>query len=75
LCELAVSFLTYDAFTFCLDLENVKLPPKMKKRGRPKGAQKTIIGLPRRKKKKSCPESDKPTAFLRKNPIEKERGI
>ena len=55
-----------------IDLENVKLPPKMKKRGRPKGAETTVIGLPRRKKKKATTE--KPTAFLKKQPVEKERG-
>ena len=57
-------------FTLCLGLENVKLPPKMKKRGRPKGAEKTIIGLPCKKKK-----TDKPTPFLKKQPIDKERGM
>ena len=44
----------------------------MKKRGRPKGAETTVIGLPRRKKKKATTE--KPTAFLKKQPVEKERG-
>ena len=55
---------------FCLGLENVKLPPKIKKRGRPKGAEKTVIGLPRKKKK-----TDKPIPFLKKQPIDKERGM
>ena len=45
---------------FYVGLENVKLPPKMKKRGRPKGAETTVIGLPRKKKK-----TDKPTPFLK----------
>ena len=42
----------------------------MKKRGRPKGAEKTVIGLPCKKKK-----TDKPTPFLKKQPIDKERGM
>ena len=53
----------------CLGLENVKLPPKIKKRGRPKGAEKAVIGLPRKKKK-----TDKSIPFLKKQPIDKERG-
>ena len=35
-------------------LISIKLPPKMKKRGRPKGAETTVVGL-RRKKLKSGP--------------------
>ena len=30
-------------------LENVNLPPKSKKRGRPKGSSSTVIGLPKKK--------------------------
>ena len=56
-------------FYLILGLENVRFPPKIKKRGRPKGAEKTVIGLPRKKKK-----MDKPTPFLKKHPIDKERG-
>ena len=31
---------------FLLDISNLKLPPKRKKRGRPKGSELTVIGLP-----------------------------
>ena len=36
-------------------LAAIKLPPKMRKRGRPKGAEMTVVGLPRCKKLKSGP--------------------
>ena len=32
-------------------ISSIKLPPKMQKRGRPKGSTKTVIGLPRKKPK------------------------
>ena len=32
------------------DLKSIKLPPKIRKRGRPKGAGLTVIGLPKKKK-------------------------
>lgn len=41
----------------------------MRKRGRPKGAEKTVIGLPRKKSRGS-----KPVAFLNKPPEDKEKG-
>ena len=31
--------------------QDVILPPKLKKRGRPKGAEKTVVGLPAKKGK------------------------
>ena len=34
-------------------LVDVKMPPKMLKRGRPKGAGLTVIGLPKAKKSKT----------------------
>ena len=47
------------------------MPPKMLKRGRPKVAETTVIGLP--KKKQSC--SKKPLPFSRLGPKEKYRII
>ena len=38
-----------------------------------KGAETTVIGLPRHKKNKTTTE--KPTVFLKKRPVEKERGM
>ena len=35
-----------------INLDKIKMPPKMIKRGRPKGADTTVIGLPSSKKKK-----------------------
>lgn len=46
------------------------MPPVLKKRGRPKGAEKTVIGLPRKKAKKES----RPVQFLKKIPIDRERG-
>ena len=51
------------------DLANIQLPPKVRKRGRPKGAALTVIGLPK-KKGRMC----KPQEFRRKSPREKEKG-
>jgi len=59
--------------TLYLDLENLKTPPLMKKRGRPKGAEKTVIGLPRCKKFKG-EQIRKPVAFLRKTTANREEG-
>ena len=42
----------------------------MKKRGRPKGADKTVIGLPRKKMR----TSGKPVPFLKKSPKERENS-
>jgi len=54
------------------DLKSIKLPPKIRKRGRPKGAGLTVIGLP---KKKKCTDSDRPVNFLKKSIEERERQI
>ncbi len=55
-------------------VKNLKLPPVIKKRGRPKGAEKTVIGLPARKKFKGD-QVRKPVSFLRKSPTNKDEGI
>ena len=34
-----------------INLNKIKLPPKMLKRGRPKGAGQTVVGIPKKKKK------------------------
>ena len=49
----------------------IKMPPTMRKRGRPKGAGLTVIGLP---KKKGKTASTRPTAFVLKSEWEKTRG-
>lgn len=49
------------------------MPPKMLKRGRPKGAETTVIGLPRQKKKKESQNSLVP--FSKLSPTEKDRVI
>lgn len=46
------------------------MPPAMRKRGRPKGAGLTVIGLP--KKKGNVP---KIVAFVKKSEWEKSKGI
>ena len=53
-----------------MDLKSISLPPKLKKRGRPKGADLTVIGLPRKKK---C--NSKPLTFLRKPCQERDKQI
>lgn len=44
------------------------MPPRMLKRGRPKGAGLTVIGLPKKR------ETTGAIPFLKKSPSEKERG-
>ena len=46
------------------------MPPAMRKRGRPKGAGLTVIGLPKKKGK----TSSKPTPFVLKSEWEKTKG-
>lgn len=51
------------------DLANIQLPPKVRKRGRPKGAALTVIGLPKKKDRMY-----KPQELKRKPHREKEKG-
>ena len=51
------------------ELKTIKLPPKMRKRGRPKGTETTVIGLPKRRKR-----SNKTVPFLKKLPSEREKS-
>ena len=62
----------FDTPAIVIDLEalkTLKMPPIMRKRGRPKGAELTAIGVPKRRKR------DGPQKFLMQLPIERERGI
>ena len=56
-----------------IEFENLKPPPIMRKRGRPKGAEKTVIGLPRCKRFKGD-QVRKPVAFLKKTTANREEG-
>ena len=51
-----------------IDLNQIKLLPKVRKRGRPKGSEKTVIGLPRKK----C--GNKTLPFLKKFPADRDKG-
>lgn len=52
------------------DLQIVKLPRKMHKRGRPKGAGLTVIGLPSKKARKTS----KPIPFLKLSEWDRTKG-
>lgn len=52
------------------DVSNIKLPPKVKKRGRPKGSELTVIGLPKKRKTQG-----KPVAFIKKHSKQKEQSM
>ena len=49
-----------------LDINEISMPPKMKRKGRPKGAETTVVGIPKKKKL-----STKPTLYARLLPKEK----
>ena len=51
----------------------IKMPPKMLKRGRRKGPEVTVIGLPKAKKKKENNDHIKP--FCKLTPVEKETAL
>lgn len=53
-----------------VDLSKISLPPKMRKRGRPKGADKAMIGLP----KKKC-KGNNPQPFIKMSPKDREKGM
>ena len=55
------------------DFSQIKMPPKILKIGRPKGAEVTVIGLP--KKKKKTESQNKLLSFKKLSPIEKDRMI
>ena len=59
-------------FVFIEEIKNTIstpiMPPRMLKRGRPKGAGLTVIGLPKKRKTTGA------IPFLKKSPTEKERG-
>ena len=47
------------------------MPPVLRKQGRPKGVEKTVIGLPCKKSKKRCT----PVPFLKKYSTDRGKGI
>ena len=49
---------------------HIRLPGRIPKRGRPKGSDLTVIGLPKKKKL-----AEGPVAFLRQHPQDQERGM
>ena len=55
------------------DFSQIKMPPIILQRGRPKGAEVTVIGL--RKEKKKTKSQNKLFSFKRLSPIEKDRMI
>lgn len=58
------------------EFSQIKMPPKILKRSRPKGAEVTVIGLSRKKKEERKTESrNNLIPFCRLSPIEKDRMI
>ena len=54
-------------------LREAKIPPKTKKKGRPRGAEITVIRLPQAKKQRGV--ISKPKLFSKLSPLEKDRFI
>ena len=52
------------------ELTNVTLPPKSKKRGRPKGSSNNVLGLPKKKSR-----LDKPIPFIKKSSNDRDLQI
>ena len=54
---------------YTIQFTDIKLPPKIRKRGRPKEAETTVIALPKRRK-----VVDRPLPFLKKLPYDREKS-
>ena len=67
ICMCKKQILTY-LQNFIGNMAKIKMPPKLRKRGRPKGAEKTIIGLPKKRRRIG------PVPFIKKIPLEKEKS-
>ena len=62
---------TITGFFFLVTVTQIKMPPKMLRRGRPKGAEATVIGLPRKRGHDGTVKK-KPKTFINKSAREKE---
>lgn len=69
-CLILVSDITAVFISVLSDLSNLAMPPSMRRRGRPKGAELTVVGLLRKRK-----SSAGPVKFLTKLPMERELGM
>ena len=72
----AVYYFTLPNFCCFIESNKIKIPPVMPTRGRPKGADLTVIGIPqkRKDKKHGMTGKNKPTRFVKKQPHEKEQS-
>jgi len=52
------------------EMSDIRLPGRIPKRGRPKGSDLTVIGLPKKKKL-----AEGPVAFLRQHLKDQEKGM
>ena len=66
-----LSMYMYTCSCTILDLSQIIMPSKVRKRGQNKGSDKTVIGLT---KKRKC-QVNKPVPFLRKTPQEGEKDV